>query len=286
MAATFEAAFAAVEGPELDLICGYVVPPRRRAPADEASEAACRKLDYRHLIDRLAAFRRCDRTLAEEAVHDILEAWLVRRPGIFRKDPESWMGLLFSESDYRLRKLRDPRMRTESIEALREAAGDAPLVGARRCVPLAPFSDDGYRCVPPPEAGEEWSRAQVLGAIQRFRDYYGHPPKSADFKPVNRLPSLAVVYRIFDDLSAAILAAGMVPDGPGRRRKAWKPVESAKACLSFRWRNSHWPGLSESRRNPGELPTREAMMKYFGGTRPAQVQEGAELILAAKGISA
>lgn len=283
MAATFEAAFAAAESPELDLAVRYVVPPRKWVPADEVAEAACRGLRYGHVIDRLAAYRRCDRTRAEDAVQDALEALLIGRPEIFRDDPESWMKLLFTEADFRLRRSRDQKVRTVSVEGLSASAGDVPFGGARRCVP--PTLDcDCYRQVSPPKMGEEWNRTQVIGAIQRFHAYYRQAPKAADFNSVNKLPSLSVVYRHFDDLSSASLAAGIVPDAP-RRRRAWRPVEAAKACLSFRWRYGHWPTLSDVRRNPGELPGREAMIKYFGGTRPAEVQQGAELILAAVGIS-
>lgn len=285
MAATFAAAFAEVEGPELDLIVGYALPPRESAPVDEAIEAACAKLEYGHIVSGLASSHRCDRALAEEAVHDTLEGLLVERRGLFREDPESWMGLLFSESNFRLMQIKSPRTRTKSIEALRESMGDAPFDGARPCVPPTPDSSDGDRCVLPPEVGREWHRAQVLGAIQRFRDYYGWPPKTGDFKSINRLPSIATVYRLFDDLPTAILAAGMVPGTLGRRRKPWGPVEAAKACLSFRWRNGYWPGLSEARYHPGELPGGAVMIKFFGGTRAAEVQQGVEAILAASGTA-
>jgi hypothetical protein len=280
MARSFAEAFAKVEGPEFDLAVGYAVPPRKHAPIDEAIELAFEGFDYLHIVRKLSSRHRCHRTDAEDAVQDTFEALLVKRPGLYREDPETWLGLLYSESHYRLLEIMAPTgRRTESIEGLSDAMGDAPFNGARRCIPPSLDANDGYRYVPPPADGEAWNRTQIIGAIQRFRDYYGWAPRAKECRSINRLPSTTTICRHFGDLASAILAAGMIPDTLGRRRKRWGPIEAAKACLSFRWHNGYWPSSAEARRNPGELPGRSAMLRFFGGTRAAEVQLGAEAIL-------
>lgn len=281
MAGSFAAALAEVEGPEFDLIVGYSIPPREHAPTDEAIRAAFEGFNYRHvrrIIRRLSSRHRCDETLGEEAVHDTLHYLLVKRPDLYREDPEQWLGLLHYFSRFRLFKILSGQ-RTASIEELTERAGDAPFEGARPCIPPSLDADEECKYVSLPGEGEEWNPTQTIGALQRFRDYYGRPPRAAECRSVHRLPSITTIHRQFGCLSNAILAAGMVPDTLGQRRQRWSAIEAARACLSFRWRHGYWPDWADAKRYPGELPGRAAMIRFFGGTRTAEVQQGAEAIL-------
>jgi DNA-directed RNA polymerase specialized sigma24 family protein len=283
MAGSLAEAIAEVEGPEFDAIVGFSVASREAAPTDAAVEAAFEGVDVEpfHEIARMLASRyRCHRTHAEDAVQDALFDLYVKRADLFRETPESWLGLLYKAARFRLIEIKGRQERTASIEGLSESAGDIPFAGARACVPPSMDADEEAKYGPLPAAGEEWNRSQVIGAIQRFRDYYGRPPRVKECKAAHGLPSPATIYRHFDTFVDAIVAAGMVPNLLGQRRKPWTPVEAAKACRSFRWRNGYWPGWAEIKRNPGELPSTTVMIRYFGSTRSAEVQLGAEAILA------
>jgi hypothetical protein len=285
MAGSFEEAFREIEGAELDLIVGFSILPRKHAPTDAEVRAAFEGFDYRH-VDRivriLSSSHRCDRAHAEDAVHDGLVYLCVRRPELFREDPEGWLGLLHEVAKYRLLAIRSRQGQTASIDQLTELAGDAPFAGARRCVSPSPDADEESRYAPPPRPGEAWNPTQILGAFQRFRDYHGWPPKAKDCRAINGLPSVATICRHFESFADAILAAGMMPDTPRRRRRRrrWGPVEAARACLSFRWRHGYWPGAAEAKRSLGDLPGEKVMNRFFGGTNSGHVQIGAEAILA------
>jgi hypothetical protein len=88
-----------------------------------------------------------------------------------------------------------------------------------------------------------------------------------------------VIYREFGNLAKALLEAGMTPDSLGLRTKRWSATEAARSCLSFRRRHGYWPGWADIKRRPGELPSTKVMIRYFGSTRSAEVQLGAEAIL-------
>jgi DNA-directed RNA polymerase specialized sigma24 family protein len=282
MAASLAPALAKVEGPEFDRIVGFTLPPRRHAPVDDEVRAAFEGFDQRHfqrLVRLLSGRHRSDPTIAEDALQETLLRLLERHPDRFREDPESWLGLLYSLARYKLIEIQVGDGRTGSTDALREAAGEAALATARPCVPPSLESDEDSRYAPRPRRGEVWSGTQVLGALQRFRDYHGWPPKAAHCRSIHGLPGIATVNRHFGSLHDAILAAGMVPDTLGRRRGPWGPVEAARACRSFRRRNGHWPGWSDVRRSAGHLPAESTMVRFFGGTKPGEVQRGVEAIL-------
>jgi DNA-directed RNA polymerase specialized sigma24 family protein len=282
MAASFAAAFAQVEGPEFDRAVGYFIPPRKHAPVDGKVIAALRGFDSSHfdrIIQMLGRRYRCHEAYAEDAVQDTLLDLFDKRPGLFRSDPMGWLGLLYSASRFRLVDDRALSGRTQSIEGLRDSVGDRVLAAARPCVPLSPASDDEARYAPLPLRGEAWTRTQIVGALQRFGEYYGHPPKAVECRSVHQLPSHATICRHFGSLANALLAAGMVPETIGRRRRRWSAIEAARACLFFRRRNGRWPDWSDVRRSRGELPGTAVMNRFFGGTRSAQVQIGAESIL-------
>jgi DNA-directed RNA polymerase specialized sigma24 family protein len=281
MAASLAAAIAEVEGPEFDAIVGYAVPLPKAAPTDAAVEVAFKGLTYApfgEIARKLASRYRCHRADAEDAVQDGLVELREKRPDLFREKPENWLGLLHEIARFRLIEIKEGQERTASIEELAERAGEAPFYGARPCIPLA-LEGDEVKYVPLAREGKEWSREQIIGALQRFRDHYGRPPRARDCRALHGLPSPATIHRHFRSLAEAILAAGMVPDGLGQRRRRWSASEAAEACASFRRRQGYWPGWIDVKRRPGELPGPNAMVRFFGGTRPGEVQVGAEAIL-------
>jgi hypothetical protein len=204
----------------------------------------------------------------------------VRRPGLYQERPESWLGLLYKLARFRILDRRLATSRVASIEELFELAGDAPFEKARHCLVDPGSVDEDARYAAPPASGEKWNSEQIIGALQRFRDHFGRPPKSAECKVLNGLPSPNVIYRHFASLANAILAAGMVPETSPKSRERWIPLEVAKVCCSFRRRNGYWPSWADVKRRPGELPSTTAMIRCFGGTRSIDVQLGAEAILA------
>ncbi len=227
----------------------------------------------------LVSRHRCDLADVEEAVHEVLEELLVRRPDLYRERPESWLGLLYKLARFRILDTRMARSRVASIEELFELAGDAPFEKARPCVAVATANEDA-RYAAPPANGEKWNSEQIIGALQRFRDRTGRPPKLVEFTVLNGLPGRSAIYRQFGSLANAILAAGMVPETSSKSRTRWIPLEVARMCRSFRLRNGYWPSWADVKRRPGELPSTTAMVRCFGGTRSIDVQLGAEAILA------
>jgi hypothetical protein len=182
------------------------------------------------------------------------------------------------------RPLPDPRQENGEVEGglageLFELAGDAPFEKARPCVAVAPADEDA-RYAAPPVNGEKWRAEQIIGALQRFRDRTGRPPRSVECTVLNGLPGRAVIHSRFASLARAILAAGMVPETPPKSRERWIPLEVARACRSFRRRNGYWPSWADVKRRPGELPGTTAMVRCFGGTRSIDIQLGTEAILA------
>ncbi len=283
MAQTLATAIAEAEGPEFDAVVGYTVKRPDSTPVDEEVAAAFARVDFEpfgRIARRLSSRYRCHSADAEDAVQDALLDLLVKRADLFREEPESWMGLLYETARYRLIGIKSGQGQVASIEALAELAGDARLATARPCVPASHAGDTEARYVRPPGEGEEWNPSQIIGALQRFRDYFGRPPKSAECKALNGLPSTTTIYKHFASFADAVLAAGMVPETAPRRRSAWRPLEAAEVCHAFRRRNGYWPSWADARRRPGELPGSSVMIRCFGGTRSHDVQRGAEAILA------
>jgi hypothetical protein len=282
MARTLAEAFAAVEGAEFDAAVGYTVKRPTPRPVKQEVATAFRGFDYGEIrrIERMLVSRHhCHLTDAEEAVHEVLEELLVRRPDLYQQRPESWLGLLYKLARFRILDRRMARSRVASIEELFEFAGDAPFEKARPCVAVT-AADRDARYAAPPANGEEWNSEQIIGALQRFRDHYGRPPRSAECKALNGLPSPNGIYRRFGSLANAILAAGMIPETSPKSRERWIPIEAAKVCRSFRRRNGYWPSWADVKSRPGELPSTTAMIRCFGGTQSIDVQLGAEAILA------
>lgn len=282
MADSLAAAFAEVEGPELDAIVGYSIAPRKAAPTDRAIVEAFRGFDYsriRRIARQLASRYRCHETHAEDAVQDALLSLYERRPGLYRESPDGWLGLVYQVARFRVIDTKTRQHQTVSIEELVEAAGDAPFVDARPCVAPSPEADEDSRYQPSPLKGEPWTRAQIIGAFQRFRDFYGRPPRVKECRTMHRLPSPTTIHRHFRRFGDAVLAAGMVPITVERRHKRWAPAEAAAACASFRRRHGYWPSWADVKRDARGLPCTSVMIRFFGGTRSADVQTGAEAIL-------
>jgi DNA-directed RNA polymerase specialized sigma24 family protein len=282
MARTVAAAFAAAASPELDAAIGLTWEPPPAAPVEEEVEAAFAGFDFEPFerVGRQLASR-YGRSLddAEDAVQDALLKLFATRRDLFRRSPESWVGLVYETARFRLLGLTR-RRHLISIEALREQGAEALVEEARPCLALVPDGGETPRGEAPSKE-EGWTPSRITGAFQRFRDYFGRPPKSKECRALHGLPSTSTVYKHFGSFPAAVLAAGMTPETPLRRRGAWQPLESAEACESFRRRNGRWPDAADVRRWPGDLPSTAAMVKYFGGTRAGEVQRGAEAILAA-----
>jgi DNA-directed RNA polymerase specialized sigma24 family protein len=282
MARTFAEAIAAVEGAGFDAAVGYTVKRPRPKPVEEEVAIAFRGFDYAEIlrIERMLASRHhCHLADAEEAVHEVLEELMVRRPELYRERPESWLGFLYKLARFRLLDRRTARSRVASIEELFELAGDAPFEKARPCVAFT-TADEDARYAAPPAVGKKWNSEQIVGALQRFRDRTGRPPRLVECTALNGLPGRTVIYREFGSLAKAILAAGMVPETSPKSRTRWIPLEVARVCRSFRRRNGYWPSWADAKRRPGELPGTTAMVRCFGGTRSIDVQLGAEAILA------
>jgi DNA-directed RNA polymerase specialized sigma24 family protein len=280
MAATVAAAFEELGDKKLDLFTSSAPSRFEPSPTDDAVVAAFTGID-RRLFERIALklCRRCRRRLhdAEEAVQDALLELYVSRRELFRENPENWLGLLYTIARFRLLGGVTKR-RVESLEAMTESNGDVRLDNARPCVPLSSDAEQD-RVYELPAPGETWNRAQMISAVQRFRDYYGRPPKLRDCKPENRLPSPRAIYRVFKSFDQLILAAGMTPERIGVRRVRWSAIEAAETCKSFKHRHGYWPSWSDIKRYPGELPNTGTMVRFFGGTRSIDVQNGVEAIL-------
>jgi Homing endonuclease associated repeat len=280
MASTFSAALAEVEGPELDRIV-YSGPEVRRGSPDKALEAAFVGFSYKRLLSemrQLAQIRHCDLADAEDAVQEELAVLMERRRWLFDESTDRWMKLLMRRASYRLLQSRvGPQ--PVSTAALEEADGDAALASARPCLPPSLQADEEAKYGPLPLPGESWTSMQVIAAFQRFRDYHGRPPRSSECRPTHRLPCYSTIRRHFGSFEEAVLAAGMIPPGFGRRRKSWSPVEAARACRSFRRRHGIWPNWADLRRYPDVLPSNSTMIRCFGSTRPTEVQRVAEAIL-------
>jgi len=283
MARTFAAAFAAVAGPKLDDAAGFTRRPHRRTPTEPAVSAAFTGLDYepfRRIARRLAAHQRCEPGHSEEAVQEGIAYLLEKDPSLFRESPLNWLGLLYEVSKHRLHVVRRGQGRAASIEALVEGGAENVVERAVPCLAPEQRATGDYRDVLPPPQEEAWNATQILGALQRFHWYHARAPRARECGPAHLLPSEAVVRRHFGSFTDALLAAGIAPDVT-RRRGRWTPVEAAEACRSFRWRNQRWPDGIDADRNPGILPSRHAMQRFFDGTNAAEVQIGAEAIIAA-----
>lgn len=281
MARTLAAAIAEVEGSRLDEIVGFSIEPWPHAGTPEPIRRAFERFDYgqvRRIAGNLARRYRRHPSDAEDATQDTLEELLRKRPQIFGEGPERWLPLVYEYARFRLLRLRESRQEG-SLEGLLEAKGDGLYEETSPVAPLPVETDDEARWVPPPRPGESWTRTQSIGAFQRFQEHYGRPPKRSECKAIHQLPSPRTIHRLFDSFGKALLAAGMTPVDLGRRKSRWTAVEAAQACLSFKRRNGRWPDWRDIQDNPGILPSRTVMIRFFGSTRPGEIHEGVKSIL-------
>jgi Homing endonuclease associated repeat len=281
MAATVALALATVPEQKLDAI--YSARPIHRATVDGTLAAALDGLDpewERRLAGRLARRARCSFYDAEEAIGHEVVLLIERRREVFLLENDRWLGLLFVRSRYRLMKSHSaPPL--FSTDAIKEALGEGALGDAELCVSETPQAEQDAIGVRLPSPGEEWTRSQVLSALQRFHRYHGRGPRAGECRVANRLPSMTTIRRHFGGLEKALIAAGIPLAEPGRRRHRITAVEAARVCRSFYWRHSYWPDASDKRRDPS-LPGRSAMLRCFGSTRGGEIRDVAEAILAGK----
>lgn len=285
MARTMRAAFEAVaeaEGRRFELAVRLALPSRPHAPVEPQVRQAWAGVDDRYLkrvARRLCArygYREVD---VEEAVSAVLLDLLQKRPELFRQDPEDWEGLLAKLAYYWLIGDRIRARPHDSLDFLLEAGEEGKLSKAELCVSLTSSAEEDSRYLAPPRPGEEWSRLQVIGALQRFRDERGHPPKARECRSSNGLPSTKTIQSLFGTLSAALLEAGMVPEEFGRRRRKWTAVEVARICRSFyRWKG-WWPERSDLLLYPEFLPSPAVVERRLGKLRSGQIRRRAEAIL-------
>ncbi len=278
MAATFAVAFAEV-AEALDQALYSRPPIKRRAP-DERLEAAFAEVNYARLLAQMrrrARERGRNPSEGEEALQEELASTMEKRPSEFQV--AGWEKRIIVRASFRLLEGDDVR-RPVSFSVLEGGSGENALATAEPCVPPSPESDESARYAALPGPGEAWTPTQILSALQRFRDYYGHPPRVVDCRASNRLPCYSTIRRHFGSLEEALLAAGMVPNQLGRRRKRWPVLEAARACRWHKRRHGDWPNWRDLRRYPGILPSSSVMIRCFGSTRPSEVGRVAAAILA------
>lgn len=289
MARTFAAAFDDVAGSEFDARVGLSGPSFEHRPVDATMAAAWRRFDYRRNIERVTRMlaARWDYDTAHDAVYSALVELLERRRYLFSQEPKSWMGLVYKAAcNHRNGVLQRTVAHVESFEGLVAAAGDMMDKQARACVPLTFENvDEDAKYLPPPVDDRNWERMQMVGAAQRFRDHFGRPPTCEECKSSRRkafgLPPQKAIYKEFGSFDVYLLEAGMTPRALGVRKKAWKPIPAARACLAWKTREGYWPGPAEIRRTANGLPNRSACERFFGGYQPWEIQQGVEAILAA-----
>jgi hypothetical protein len=220
---------------------------------------------------------------AEEAIGaSLLKLWETRR-ALFDDPPESWQGLLYSYAERRARTgAYDTRTRkTCSIEQLR---GESEELFELATSPAIAYTKAGVneaaRKLAPPRKGRRWSREQIIGAVQRFRDRHGRAPLEGEFKPANKLPSVYSVKQAgFEHMHDLLIEAG-VPVETRMHRRPWSAEEAAEECARFLHREGHWPSHFECKRMPtGSFPEARVLERYFGGCSMAAVQAGVERIL-------
>jgi len=285
MAASSEDAFAQIAGPEFDRI---VYGGRRfhRAQENLSLADALKGLD-REWLRRVAGWivgrDRCNHYDAEDAVEDEVLYLLEKEQDAFYLQREVWMRLLFWRGRYRLLRNRAAPW-LASTNAIEEALGEGAIADGEICVPISPQAEENAGDDPLPRPGEPWGRRQVISGLQRFYNYYGRPPRARECRSSHRLPTYGIIRTHFGGLEAALLAAGIVHQELGRRRRRWTAIEAARACRSFYRQCGVWPGASDAQRHPDLLPGRSVMLRCFGSTHGGEIRGVAESILRAAGI--
>ena len=285
-------AIAEASSPEFDRAVGLIVDRPTPAPTDPAIAAFFARHDFKTPIRRVTFGLRkrwdCDFAVCEDAVQEAFLTLYEYDRRLFLKPPDAWMKLVYRVAYRELIKARKEARRTGSIDRMVDESGDAAFRGARPATPISVEDvNEDARYLAPPRPGEAWERLQMLGAAQRFRDANGRPPTSDECKSRWRelgLPPASRILKEFKSFNGFILEAGMTPRFTARTRQ-WDAVTAARDCVSWRWRNSHWPGRPELENPSNELPGIQTCERYFGGCRSIDIQLGVEAILTADEIA-
>lgn len=278
MASTVATALAQVDSVALDTVSGLVKPRYPHAPTPDAIRSAFERFDYRE-VRKIASWltSRYDNANsydAEDAVQEALSELLAQAPDRCAQPLEKWKGLLRTVAQRRLYAELVAR-RTLSIAALHEAVGDAAFRYASPCTPASAASQD-HRDTPAPAGRRpKWTREQMIGAAQRFRDRTGRPPRRRELGTKNDLPSIAPIENRFGTLSALILEAGMTPESTAPSRRRWTFEEAVKVCADFRNRKGYWPS-STSYRFDRRLPNSATLWRLFGTSSSSGIQAAVE----------
>ena len=129
-----------------------------------------------------------------------------------------------------------------------------------------------------PGKGESWDQAQIVGAFQRFRDYYGRPPTATECKAVHGQEPF------HHPATLPQLRRGRSRSGHGPRnarsaaqameayrgRRGLRIVSPPQRLLAKLGRRQAQPGRPTGHGRDGEI---------LCGTRSADVQTGAEALL-------
>lgn len=288
MAAAIDAAF---QNPEFERRVQLVVDRPEASPTPPAIDAAFRRYDYDAEIRRAVRtvtkkFRRQDPAEAEEAVSTALANLFERRPELFEGPPD-WMGLLVKVAGDVLGewRIQRTRFRLHSIEHIYSAVEDAAFGGARLIGSGIPSAEIEARDVDPPGIGEEWTRTQGIGAVQRFYYREGRAPVERDFVRANELPSQKWVKKEFGSINPLLRAAGLQPTM--EHRPKFTAEQAATKCAAFYRREGFWPTAEHFRyARDFDLPSESAAKRFFGGLNKRAVQLGVEAILTPEEIKA
>lgn len=290
MARSFFDAIEEVAGPEFDERVGLVKRQPESAPVDPAiafAFANTRPADLLLMARRVAKVADVSLHDAEEAVSEAFERLLLERPELFTDTPTGWKGLAYAYAEQQARRDQYVTGTTPvfSLEAVREEGSGAVREEGQEeqgtpCIAYTKAGvDEEARHVEAPKRGRPWTRTQILGALQRFRDEQGRSPRPSELTAKVGLPQERTIRRHFKNVTDALLEAG-VPVEHVESRPPWTAEEAAEQCARFRMRVGHWPSHLEARRlPPGVLPRDKAMRRFFGGSGMAAVQAGAERIL-------
>ncbi|HEX6780544.1 MAG TPA: hypothetical protein VF125_00790 [Solirubrobacterales bacterium] len=279
MAASFTAAIEDLEaraGERFDRAVGLLVTPPRPRPTPRHIRIAFQSVRQKD-IDRLVRWlvRRCGGPEADarEAAQDAFTK-LLERPDVFRARRERWWGLVRTEARFRLLQIREGQRATVLVDGPVEPSAGAAIEADGSALPVSPAACD-YTWAEPPPTGADWSRTQILGALQRYARHHGKRPREADCCPLHQLPRPAAIRLEFGSFGAAMREAGM----PGHTWAKVPDLQAARQCESFRKRHGRWPHTSDFRRGDEDLPSPRVAKRIFGSTRSGVVGEAVEAIL-------
>jgi hypothetical protein len=291
MAAAIDAAF---QNPEFERRVRLVVDRPEPPPVKPAVAAAWASFDQRQinkLVRQIGAITRTNEVEGAEAIQNAFLGLLEKRPELFTEDPATILGLVSNYARKLVAKQREvsPAFHCMSLDMSNDpkSAADPEREGTVTMGEMKPAVaytragvDEDAHLTPPPKRGELWTRLQLIGAVQRFRNAFGRAPKRLEFGSHGLPPTKNIKRLGFSGLNDLLREAGVPVEAPDRMKSSWGPIDSSEACLSFRRREGLWPSNEDARRLPaGTLPPYNAMVRYFGGASSLDVQLGVEAIL-------